>query len=65
MTMFMSLQQHLGLSNECLCTNANTLPARGLPKARCPPPVFYIFFKKNLDNHVETDRTSVRFFDRN
>jgi hypothetical protein len=64
MTVFTSLQQRLGLSSKCPCTNAKMLLARGLPRAGCPPPVFMIF-SKNPDNHVETDRMSERFFDGN
>jgi hypothetical protein len=55
----------LRLSSECLCTCAETFPARGLPRARCPPYDFYDFSKKDPDNYVETDRTSERFFDEN
>jgi hypothetical protein len=54
----------LRLSSECPCTCAETLPTRGLPRARCPPSDFYDF-QKNLDNYVETDLTSERFFDEN
>jgi hypothetical protein len=43
-----SLPQRLGLSNERPCTNTKTLPARGIPRARCPPRVLYDFFKKIL-----------------
>jgi hypothetical protein len=63
MVVFTSLGQCLRLSSERPCTNAKTLPARGLPEARCPPSVFTIF-QKNPDNCVETDRTSERFFGR-
>jgi hypothetical protein len=41
-----SLQQRLGMSSESLCTSAKMLSAQGLPRARCPPPIFYDFFKK-------------------
>jgi hypothetical protein len=46
MAVFTSLWQHLGLSNEYPCTNAKMLPTRGLPRLRCPLPIFYDFFKK-------------------
>jgi hypothetical protein len=65
MVVFRSLQRRLGLSSERPCTSAKTLPARVLPRERCPPPVFYDFFSKNPDNRVETYRTSERFFDAN
>jgi hypothetical protein len=38
----------LRLSSECSCTDAKTLPARGLPRARCAPFDFTIFLKKIL-----------------
>jgi hypothetical protein len=65
MVVFMSLQQHLGLSSERLRTSAKTLSARGLPRARCVPSIHFYEFFKNHVNGVETDRTSERFFDGN
>jgi hypothetical protein len=50
----------LRLSSECPCTGAKTLPTRGLPRARCTPSDFHVFFK-NPDNCVETDHTSESF----
>jgi hypothetical protein len=53
------------LSSQRLCTRANTLPARGLPRARCPrASSFFRFFSKKSDNFVETNRTRERFFKR-
>jgi hypothetical protein len=54
---------NLNLSSQHLCTKANMLPARGLPRARYPraSSLFGSFFKK-FDNFVETDRTSEKFF---
>jgi hypothetical protein len=37
----------LRLSSEYPCTGAKTLPTQGLPKAQCPPSVFYYFSKKS------------------
>jgi hypothetical protein len=52
------------LSSQHLCTEANTLPARGLPRARCPhaSSFFRSFSKKNSDNFVEAGRTSEKVF---
>jgi hypothetical protein len=40
-------------------------PYSGATKGMMPSPFFTIFFKKNPDSCVETDRTSERFFDGN
>jgi hypothetical protein len=53
-------------SSQRLCTKANTLHARGLPRARRPraSSFFKVFSKIFFDNFVETDRTSEKFFER-
>jgi hypothetical protein len=62
---------HISLSAELvldcvLFITANTLPARGLPRARrSRPPHFFKVFSKNSDNFVETDRTSEKVFNGN
>jgi hypothetical protein len=54
------------LSSQRLCTKANTLPTRGLPRAQHPrASSFFSKFFKNSDNFVETNRTSERFLNRN
>jgi hypothetical protein len=55
------LQLPRRLSGERPCIHAEMLPARGLPRARCPTSIFLQFFKKNPDIYVVTDRTSERF----
>jgi hypothetical protein len=51
------------LSSQRLCTEANTLPARGLPRAQCPrASSFFRNFSKSFDNFVKTNRTSEKVF---
>jgi hypothetical protein len=54
------------LSSQRLCTKANTLPTRGLPRARRPRASSFskFFQKKVFDNFVQTDRASEKFFER-
>jgi transposase InsO family protein len=55
-----SLWQRLSLSRQRLCTKAKTLPARGLPRARCPLRFFEIFQK--IPTTLSRPITQVRGF---
>jgi hypothetical protein len=53
------------LSSQCLCTEANTLPARGLPRARCPrASSFFSNFFKKIPTNLSRPIAQEKFFKR-